>query len=389
MPNVGSIVSPPAFDAVGERCHSTSSEIGRSAPDGLPDAVPGLFGGGRSQRLSPEEANQHLAGLTQLVTELVFAYLADPFDRATLAMTCRLMKCRLDSYKGEFSLFRNLITAKKGIIFSSQSDRLRAARDWFGMFTNGGWTSWRAASILRKTIASLTELYPNIPQRIFHELWPLFMELIPSAKLQFLEESVHIAARRSPLFAATLLAEFAARTVYSEDDSPRFHDRLFDLTVPYWHKEETRSMAAKALTAIAQRLSDRTFSEDQQRWHRVLALVPSGIDADSQLVAGLALSARRLQRTWEKNGRRQGTGYAAEDALRQRVGRLPSLQAQKRAFIGAMMEGEAEIERRREARYQARPRDERDRARSRAAIGRTLQRRVSRAPMLEKAAGAF
>lgn len=340
-----------------------------------------------SSRRTPEEENPHLTVLPRFILQRIFKYIADPFDRATLAMTCRYMKRELEMYKPEFALFRALVGAKNAIGYQMQSDRMRSLSFWLDVLTNSRWTSWRARSAIRTAIDALIRMHPYIPERVFHEIWLLVRMVAPQAIQPLMEEILAAAARKTPTLALKIMYEFARRTVDDDSLPPSFHDKLLELATPYWRNPTTQPQAAPVLCALAQRLESDTFGPDVSRWHKLLRLLPPGTDADSAIVASLAWTANRIERKWTKGGWHYRQESAPSRALLSRFGRLPSPERQRACVFDDSGTWEVAIEQRRLARYHATPRYARDCAESHAAVERILARHFSNAPTFEAGGG--
>lgn len=305
-------------------------------------------------------ANQDWARLPVSVTSKIFTYLADPFDRATLAMTCRVLDQRLKPYRKEFALFRHVIAAKKRIDARTQSSCLRELSVWLDLFSSHGWTHWRAKSALKALLGELGKLYPHVPERIFHELWPLFRRLDSKSATQLLQDIYEQAMARSPHLTVIVLTEFARRTIYMRQLGPEFHDKLLDLAIPLWLSPETSKESELLIGAIAQRMevckdNEEIKRRDEARWKRIAHHLPPSPNLDSPTVLGLAKSAITIQYHWELRGKRPGIAFPAQTILRDRVGDLPPYSSIQRHAIDFWTDEETRIENRRTERYMASP----------------------------------
>ncbi|MBY4947205.1 hypothetical protein K6V92_11320 [Cupriavidus respiraculi] len=303
-------------------------------------------------------ANQDWARLPVSVTSKIFTYLADPFDRATLAMTCRVLDQRLKPYRKEFALFRHVIAAKKRIDARTQSSCLRELSVWLDLFSSHGWTHWRTKSALKSLLGELGRLYPHVPERIFHELWPLFRRLDSKSATQLVRDIYEQAVARSPHLAVIVLTEFARRTVHDANMGPDFHDTLLELAIPLWQHVGTAKEAESLIGAIAQRMEICTDNEerkrrDEMRWKRIVDLLPTFACLESPAVLGLADAALTIQRHWEKRGKHPGIAFPAATMLRQRLGGMPSYSLIQANAIRVWTPQEIEIENRRTARYRS------------------------------------
>ncbi|UXZ35892.1 hypothetical protein K6V71_19360 [Cupriavidus gilardii] len=261
----------------------------RDNPHGVMAALAKVFSRTDGSRRTPEAENKHIAALPKVATDRIILYLADPFERATLAMTCRLLHQQLKPYWPEFQLFKELIATKKNLDFRSQSSCMREVTLWLNLLTGDRWISWRAKAVFVETFKRLGRMYPRIPERVFHELWPLFDNLTNKAKLEVLQEVFQQAMARSPYWAITVLSEFARRTAYS-GVKPEFHDTLLRLATPLLLNVVTAKMAEPLIGAIAQaqRLGGDTRTWNEARWKRILNLVPPSTPISSPAVLGLA-----------------------------------------------------------------------------------------------------
>jgi hypothetical protein len=338
---------------------------------GMMAAVSRLLRSSGNERPEHELDNQHCARLPHSVTGKIFAYLADPFDRATLAMTCRILYQRLKPYRQEFALFRHVIATKKRIDCRTQSACMRELSLWLNLFSDRAWTHWRAGMALRNIFTKLGQLYPHVPERIFHELWPLFGDLSSKSATQLVQDVTKQAMARSPRLAVIILTEFARRTVHDRNMGPEFHDKLLDLAVPLWQHPDTAKEAEPLIGAIAQRMEickdeEQTKRRDEARWKRIVELLPPSASLDSPAVIGLAKSAITIQYHWELRGKRPGIAFPAQRILRDRLGGLMPYSQIKAHAIHAWTPEETEIENRRTARYIASPRYARDLAKNEA-----------------------
>lgn len=316
-------------------------------------------------RRTPEGENKHIAALPKAATDRIITYLADPFERATLAMTCRLLHQQLKPYWPEFQLFRELIASKKSLDFRSQSSCMREVTLWLNLLTGDRWISWRAKAVLLETFKRLGKMYPRIPERAFHELWSLFDKLTNKAKLDVLHEVFQQAMACSPYWAITVLTEFARRTAYA-GVKPEFHDTLLRLATPLLLNPGTAKAAEPLIGAIAQaqRLGGETRPWDEARWKRILELLPPSMSINSPTVLGLANTAIDIQYRWEKHGKKLEYGFPAVTMMQKRFNGFPSYDAIRTSAIPAYLPEEQEIDSRRLLRYMATPRYAVDRARS-------------------------
>jgi hypothetical protein len=340
-------------------------------PSGIFAAVTKLVGNAGSERPEQELDNQHIARLPPKVTAKIFAYLADPFDRATLSLTCRILYHRLKPYRPEFALFRQLMAAKKRIDSRTQTPCMRELSVWLDIFSSHAWTSWRASSALRTILAKVGDLYPHVPERIFHEMWPLFRRVNSKSATVLIEELNKQAMARSPHLAVIVLTEFARRTVYDRNMGPEFHDKLLDLAIPLWQHPDTAKEAEPLIGAIALRMEIRKGKEqikrrDEARWRRMVELLPPSTSLRSLAVIGLTDAALEIQCRWEKSGRRPGIAFPAKTILRERLGGLPPYSLIEANAIRVWTPQEIEIENRRTARYMASPRYAKDLAKDEA-----------------------
>lgn len=362
----------------------------RDNPHGVMAALAKVFSRTDGSRRTPEAENKHIAALPKVATDRIILYLADPFERATLAMTCRLLHQQLKPYWPEFQLFKELIATKKNLDFRSQSSCMREVTLWLNLLTGDRWISWRAKAVFVETFKRLGRMYPRIPERVFHELWPLFDNLTNKAKLEVLQEVFQQAMARSPYWAITVLSEFARRTAYS-GVKPEFHDTLLRLATPLLLNVVTAKMAEPLIGAIAQaqRLGGDTRTWNEARWKRILNLVPPSTPINSPAVLGLANTAIDIQYRWEKYGKKFEYGFPAVAMMQERFKGFPSYAAIRTAAIPVVSPEEKEINDRRLLRYMANPRYAMDRARSdrlhREIVG-TMRARSS-APWLETAGG--
>ncbi|UXC35618.1 hypothetical protein [Cupriavidus gilardii] len=362
----------------------------RDNPHGVMAALAKVFSRTDGSRRTPEAENKHIAALPKVATDRIILYLADPFERATLAMTCRLLHQQLKPYWPEFQLFKELIATKKNLDFRSQSSCMREVTLWLNLLTGDRWISWRAKAVFVETFKRLGRMYPRIPERVFHELWPLFDNLTNKAKLEVLQEVFQQAMARSPYWAITVLSEFARRTAYS-GVKPEFHDTLLRLATPLLLNVVTAKMAEPLIGAIAQaqRLGGDTRTWNEARWKRILNLVPPSTPISSPAVLGLANTAIDIQYRWEKYGKKFEYGFPAVAMMQERFKGFPSYAAIRTAAIPVVSPEEKEINDRRLLRYMANPRYAMDRARSdrlhREIVG-TMRARSS-APWLETAGG--
>ncbi|CAG9169124.1 F-box protein [Cupriavidus respiraculi] len=335
--------------------------------------------------------NQDWARLPVSVTSKIFTYLADPFDRATLAMTCRVLDQRLKPYRKEFALFRHVIAAKRRLDTRTQSSCIRELSVWLDIFSSNGWSQWRTCSALRTIFARLGALYPHVPERVFHEIWPLFLGLDSKPATQLLQQIADAALKQSPKFAIVVLTEIARRTVHSPSMKPDFHDKLLDLAIPLWQHPNTEE-AEHLIGAIAQRMEIRKDNEtnkrrDEARWKRMVALLPSTTNVNSPAVLGLALSALEIQFHWERHGKQQGIGFPAVAILRERIGAFPSHADIGSNAIRYRTRKEEEIDNRRARRYIASGRFARDCAEDEAARRQFAGHFSSSMPRIQTAGG--
>lgn len=316
-------------------------------------------------------ANQDWARLPVSVTSKIFTYLADPFDRATLAMTCRVLDQRLKPYRKEFALFRHVIATKRRLDTRTQSSCIREFSVWVNLLSNHAWAHWRASGALRNIVGKLRDLYPQVPERIFHELWPLVDDLDSKAATHLIQDLAKRALTRSPHLAVILLTEFARRTVHDVRMGPEFHDKLLELAIPLWQNRDTATEAESLIGAIAQRWEiskedDPIRLRHEARWKRIVDLLPPSATLSSPAVLGLAHTACHIQYHWEKRGKREGTSFPAVLMLTNRLGGFPTSIAIKTSAIHVWTAQEMEIENRRAARYRASSRYAKDLATDRA-----------------------
>ncbi|WP_265923375.1 F-box protein [Cupriavidus nantongensis] len=172
-----------------------------------------FFGRSRAARPCPVHANPHIAALPSHVIEKIFGYLGDPFERVTAAMACRFLMRNVGRYRTEFAFFRQLIRDKKAIDFSVQRGMRREITFFLHMITDCGWTSRRAVEALKLAFGRMGALYPPIPERAFHELWPLFCMVRKEARTSLLKTLVGTAQASSPYFAIQTLYQVARRTL--------------------------------------------------------------------------------------------------------------------------------------------------------------------------------
>ncbi|ESJ21134.1 hypothetical protein B551_0209190 [Cupriavidus sp. HPC(L)] len=362
----------------------------RNNPQGVIAGIAKVFSRTEAPRRTPEAENKHIAALPKVATDKILAYLADPFERATLAMTCRLLYRQLKPYWPEFQLFRDLIASKKSLDFRSQSSCMREVTLWLNLLTGDRWISWRAKAVFVEMVKRLGRMHPRIPERVFHELWPLFDNLTNKAKLEVLHEVFQHAMARSPYWAITVLSEFARRTVYG-GVKPEFHDTLLRLATPLLLNTATAKFAEPLIGAIAQaqRLGGDTRSWDEARWKRILQLLPPSTPINSPAVLGLANTAIDIQYRWEKHGKKFEHGFPAVAMMQERFKGFPTYAAIKKSAIPVYLPEEKEINERRQLRYMATSRYAVDRARSdrlHKEIAGAMYARSS-APWLETAGG--
>lgn len=325
-------------------------------PTGSTGILVALFGPKTSERREHRLENQHWARLPITITSKIFAYIGDPFDRATLSMTCRVLNQRLISYRSEFALFRHVIATKRRLDVRTQASCVREFSLWADIFSGNAWTHWRASGALRNIIVKLRALYPHVPERIFHELWPLFLNLDSKSATQLVEDVAQEAMKRSPHLAVIVLTEFAKRTLYSDRIGPEFHDKLLDLAIPLWQDPETTVEAESLIGAIAQRMEVCSDNEsvkrrDEARWKRMVELLPPSTRLDSPAVLGLARTAYDIHYHWERRGKQPGIAFPAKTILSDRLGGLPAYAQIKAHTLHARTPAEAAIEERRAARY--------------------------------------
>ncbi len=362
----------------------------RDGSQGVMSSLAKVFSRTGIPRRTPEAENKHVAALPKVATDKILAYLADPFERATLAMTCRLLHQQLKPYWPEFQLFRELIASKKSLDFRSQSSCMREVTLWLNLLTGDRWISWRAKAVLGETFKRLGKMYPRIPERVFHELWSLFDDLTNKAKLDVLHEVFQHAMARSPYWAITVLTEFARRTAYG-GVKPEFHDTLLRLATPLLLNPGTAKAAEPLMGAIAQaqRLGGETRTWDEARWKRILELLPPSMSINSPAVLGLANTAIDIQYRWEKHGKKLEYGFPAVTMMRKRFNGFPSYDAIRTSAIPVYPPEEKEIDNRRLLRYMATPRYAVDRATSdrlhKEIVGAMYAR--SAVPWLETAGG--
>ncbi|KAA6117456.1 hypothetical protein [Cupriavidus cauae] len=295
----------------------------RDGSHGVMAALARMFSRTSVPRDTPEAENGHLACLPKMATDKIVACLGDPFERATLAMTCRLLHRQLKPYWSEFQLFRDLIASRKSLGFRSQPSCMTDVALLLNLLTGDRWTSWRARTVFVETFKRLGRMYPRIPERVFREVWPLFRALTRNAKQVVLQEVFHLAMERCPGWAVMVLTEFARRTIYQDDMDADFHDKLLRFAVPLLHDPIIGKEAALLVGAIAQRLHDATRVRDERRWKTILRLVPSSTPVDSAAVLGLARTALLIQCRWENEGQ-CGSGFAAVSLMQSRFKEFPS-----------------------------------------------------------------
>jgi len=314
-------------------------------------------------RRTPEGENKHIAALPKVATDRIITYLADPFERATLAMTCRLLHQQLKPYWPEFQLFRELIASKKSLDSRSQSSCMKDVSLLLNFFTGYRWSRWRARTIFEETFRRLGKMYPRIPERVFHEVWPLFNRLAESAKLEVLHNVFEHAKARSPHWAITVLTEFARRTACGRVGAD-FHDTLLRLATPLLLDPDTAAAAEPLLGIIAQGQLGGDTKAQEERWKRILGLIPPSTPIQSAAVLGLANMAVVIQRRWERHGKDPKYGFAAVDMMRKRFNGFPSYAAISESTIPIYPLNEQQIDERRLLRYMATPRYAIDRART-------------------------
>ncbi|MEZ7784505.1 hypothetical protein O4A46_22125 [Cupriavidus gilardii] len=337
----------------------------RDNPHGVMAALAKVFSRTDGSRRTPEAENKHIAALPKVATDRIFVYLADPFERATLAMTCRLLHKQLKPDWPEFQLFRDLIASKKSLDFRSQSSCMKDVSLLLNFFTGYRWNRWRARTIFEETLKRLGKMYPRIPERIFHEAWPLFHKLTDSTKLEVLHSVFQHAMARSPYWAITLLNEFARRGACAGVGAD-FHDALLRYATPLLLDADTAKEAEPLLGAIAQaqRLGgDDSRRRDEARWKQILELIPPSTPIKSAAVLGLANTAVVIQRRWEKHGKDPKYGFPAVEIMRNRFSGFPSSAAISESTIPIYSTEEREIDNRRLLRYMTTPRYAVDRAR--------------------------
>ncbi|WP_456281914.1 hypothetical protein M1D55_22880 [Cupriavidus sp. JZ107] len=337
----------------------------RNNPQGVIAGIAKVFSRTEAPRRTPEAENKHIAALPKVATDKILAYLADPFERATLAMTCRLLYRQLKPYWPEFQLFRDLIASKKSLDFRSQSSCMKDVSLLLNFFTGYRWNRWRARTIFEETLKRLGKMYPRIPERVFHEVWPLFHKLTESTKLEVLHSVFQHALARSPYWAITVLTEFARRGAYAGVGAD-FLDALFHYATPLFLNADTAKEAEPLLGAIAQaqRLGgDNSRGRDEVRWKRILELIPPSTSIKSAAVLGLANTAVVIQRRWEKHGKDPKYGFPAVEIMRNRFNGFPPSTAISESTIPIYPSEEREIDNRRLLRYMATPRYAVDRAR--------------------------
>lgn len=364
----------------------------QSQPTGSTGILVALFGPKTSERREHRLDNQHWARLPITITSKIFAYIGDPFDRATLSMTCRVLNQRLISYRSEFALFRHVIATKKRLDVRTQASCVREFSVWADLLSGHAWTHWRASGALRNIFVKLRSLYPHVPERIFHELWPLFGKLDSKSATQLVVDLTEEALKRSPHFAVAVLTEFAKRTVYDHNMGPEFHDKLLDLAVPLWQDPDTAKEAEPLIGAIAQRMeicsdNERAKRRDEARWKRIVELLPPTTSLDSLAVLGLARTAHKIHYHWERRGKQPGIAFPAKTILSDRLGGLPAYEQIQAHAIHAWTTEERQIESRRGARYKASPRYAKDLAEDEARRRQFAGYFSSNIPQLETAGG--
>lgn len=323
----------------------------RDNSHGIMMAVAKVFSRSTNTRRTPEAENKHIARLPKVATDKIIAYLADPFERATLAMTCRFLHQQLKPYWPEFQLFRDLIASKKSLDFRAQSSCMKEVTLWLNLLTGDRWSSWRAKTVFVETLRRLGKMYPRTPERAFHEVWSLFGNLTRKAKLEALEEVFRAAMARSPYWAATVLTEFARRAAYQA--KPAFYDKLLDLAMPLIRNPDTAKISEPLVGAIAGRLDPETLAQDEARWKRILQLVPPSTPIESEAVLGLANTAVKIQRRWEKHDRKMKYGFPAVTMMQDRFKGFPSYESINAFANRVWRREEREIDNRRLLRYMA------------------------------------
>lgn len=343
-----------------------------SGPGGVFGTLGRLLGLNARHRSSPEECNPHLAALPPKILKKICAYLADPFDRATLSMTCRFLHYGMAGYQKEFALFRQVMADKQRVDSCKIAYWKRDFVYLFQAFTGYVWSSPRARDALNKTFARLDSFYPKIPERVFHEMWPMVGLMEEGDAVALLKTVVLRAKERSSSWAAMVLWEFATRTSYfkgrSIAEAQQFNDALLDLCIPLWRNPVTAKTMERVIGAIAERVNVRRFDpRTELRWKRILSLLPSSSNLRSPVVLGLASSAEWFQYYWCKYGRKPGVYFPAADLLGDQLQGFPA-PADIRAFERLLKRpeetaAELEIEHRRRLRYMASPRYLKDQAR--------------------------
>lgn len=296
----------------------------RDGSHGVMAALARIFSRTGIPRGTPEAENAHLARLPKTATDRIVACLGDPFERATLAMTCRLLHRQLKPYWPEFQLFRDLIASRKSLGFQAQPSCMTDVALLLNLLTGDRWTSWRARTVFVETFKRLGRMYPRIPERVFREVWPLFSALTRNARQAVLHEVFHLAMERCSSWAVMVLIEFARRTIYQDDIDADFHDKLLRFAAPFLHDPIIGQDAEMLIGAIAQRLQDTTLTRDETRWKTILRLVPPSTPVDSAAVLGLARTAILIQCRWEKQGQQCGGSFAAVSMMRNRFKEFPS-----------------------------------------------------------------
>ncbi|MBO4119384.1 hypothetical protein J5T34_01370 [Cupriavidus gilardii] len=378
LPGTRTHETAPFRQCKGHLHYDGSAIAMRDDSHGVVAALARIFSRSGIPRGTPETENEHIARLPKLATDKIFAYLADPFERARLALTCRLLQQQLKPYWPEFELFRDLIASRKSLSYMSQPSCMADVTLLLDLLTGDRWTSWRARTVFVETFKRLGRMYPRIPERAFREVWPLFNALTRKAKQDVLQEAFHLALERSPNWVVMVLTEFARRTIGQQDIGADFHDKLLQYAAPLLRDPITRKEAELLIGAIAQRLHDTTRARDERRWKTILWLVPPSTSVNSAAVLGLARTAILIQCRWETRGQQCEDGFAAVSMMRNRFKAFPSAVAIE-AFVACVsIPEESDAEEPHILHFRDSPRSAKDCARSQCLQNEILAGRYER-----------
>lgn len=300
-----------------KRCASTSGWTDSAENTHRIETSPGLFSRlyrslFDSRRIAV--VGNGLGDLDHLPAELcqqVLSYITDPFERATLLRTCKAMRRLMAPYKGEFALFRSVIAVKKSLEPHAKSDFTRGVDSWMDLLSGSRWSDGTRRRALRDVVRRLIAMQPHVPQRIFHEAFPLFKSLQPRAQLESCREIFGLLKDGPPQLMILVLAEFAWRTTLGR--IPEVDEQLFKRAVALWTNPQTHEAAEHAIASIVMRYSSDLRHEDCRRWRQALSLLPATATVESESVLGLAAYARQLEGgRWLEGG--------LTEALTRRVG---------------------------------------------------------------------